>query len=100
MKVVYCPANAWDCPYWKKDGTCSMYPEDDPIKECDDFAHFWEEGEDYVCDTDEDYELMEYEAELREKENLREWEIYEEIHRQCNDDCGFDPYLGCYTDDC
>lgn len=77
MKVVYCPANAWDCPYWKKNGTCSMYPKDDPIKECDDFAYFWEEGEDYICDTEEDYEPI-----------------------NIDDDYGFDPYLGCYTDDC
>ena len=21
-------------------------------------------------------------------------------HDNCNDDCGFDPYMGCYTDDC
>ena len=24
MKKFYCPVNDWDCPYWKKDGTCKM----------------------------------------------------------------------------
>lgn len=80
MKVVYCPANAWDCPYFTKEGYCSIYPEEDPIKECDDFAYFWEEGEDYVVDTEED-ENINYEEEI-------------------DLECGFDPYLGCYTDDC
>ena len=76
-KVVYCPANAWDCPYYDANGCCMMYPDTDPLKECDDFAYFWKEGEDYVCDTDEDYEPA-----------------------NIDDDRGFDPYLGCYTDDC
>ena len=25
-----------------------------------------------------------------------DWEDYDD----CDNDCGFDPYLGCYTDDC
>ena len=45
---IFCPVNGWDCPYWCKDGTCSMYPETDPIDECDDFAMFWEKDDDYV----------------------------------------------------
>ncbi len=96
MKIVYCPANGYDCPYYGDNGTCILYPEFDPLKECDDFAYFWEEGEDYVCDTDEESALMDYEADEREKANLAEWNTYTEI----NEDCGFDPYLGCYTDDC
>lgn len=38
---VFCPVNAWDCPYWKKDGSCSM-PDDgfDPAEECDDYIAF------------------------------------------------------------
>lgn len=43
MKKVYCPVNGWDCPYWQKDGSCSL---DNPI-ECDDFTFFWNEGDDY-----------------------------------------------------
>ena len=45
---VHCPVNAWDCPYWKK-GICTMYPESDPIEECDDFATFWDVEDDYIC---------------------------------------------------
>ena len=42
MKKFYCPMNSWDCPYWKKDGTCAMVDEgDDPVKECDDAYTFW-----------------------------------------------------------
>ena len=50
MKKFYCPVNGWgDCPYWrKKDGTCKMVDEgDDPVKECDDAAAFWDEDDDY-----------------------------------------------------
>lgn len=56
MKVIYCPVNGWDCPYFDANGCCIMYPDTDPIKECDDFATFWEEGDDYICDTDGVYE--------------------------------------------
>lgn len=35
---IYCPVNAWDCPYWKKDGSCSMVDDGfDPAEECDDY---------------------------------------------------------------
>lgn len=77
MKVVFCPVNGWDCPYFDKAGHCTLYPEFDPRMECDDFAYFWDEDEDYVVDSDEDYEPADI-----------------------DDDCGFDPYMGCYTDDC
>nr|WP_318661131.1 hypothetical protein [uncultured Treponema sp.] len=44
MKKFYCPVNGWDCPYWKKDGTCSMVDDgDDPTLECDDAGYFYEE---------------------------------------------------------
>ena len=52
-KVVYCPANGWDCPYYDANGCCMLYPEFDPLKECDDFAYFWEEGENYIYDTND-----------------------------------------------
>jgi len=73
MKVIYCPVNGWDCPYFDANGCCMMYPDTDPIKECDDFATFWEEGEDYICDTDEDYEPDEPDV----------------------DETFYDPYMGC-----
>lgn len=45
-KKFFCPVNGWDCPYWKKDGSCSMVDDgDNPIEECDDAAYF--------CDDDE-----------------------------------------------
>jgi len=51
MKVIYCPVNGWDCPYFNT-GHCTMYPESDPIKGCDDFAYFWDEGDDYIEEED------------------------------------------------
>ena len=76
-KVIYCPVNGWDCPYYDANGCCMLYPEFDPLDECDDFAVFWDRGDDYIADLDEDYEPV-----------------------NVDDDCGFDPYMGCYTDDC
>ena len=55
-KVIYCPVNAWDCPYFDANGCCMMYPDTDPIKECDDFAAVWDEGDNYIVDPEEDYE--------------------------------------------
>lgn len=46
---VYCPVNGWDCPYYATGGICTMYPASDPVKECDDFAYFWSEDDDYIC---------------------------------------------------
>ena len=44
MKKFYCPENGWFCPYWKKDGSCSMVDEGmDPTLECDDAGYFWED---------------------------------------------------------
>ena len=40
---IYCPFDAWDCPYFKK-GICTI---DDPLKDCDDFGAFWDSWEDY-----------------------------------------------------
>ena len=46
---VYCPVNGWDCPYWTKEGYCSLYPKEDPAEECDDFYSIWGTDKDYVC---------------------------------------------------
>lgn len=55
-KHIHCPANGWDCPYYKN-GLCKMEEMDADVKsvyyECDDFAYFYEEGEDYYCDCEE-----------------------------------------------
>ena len=41
-KKMYCPVNGWDCPYWKKDNTCSMKEEEGihPKNGCDDYIVF------------------------------------------------------------
>ena len=48
---IHCPANGYDCPYWK-DGLCGLWSEEegysDPLIECDDFGAFWDEGDDYI----------------------------------------------------
>ena len=48
---VHCPVNAWDCPYFGKHDICTMYPDSDPINECDDFYYFWgdDDSKDYIC---------------------------------------------------
>lgn len=50
MKKVYCPVNGWDCPYWQKDGTCTI---ENPIEDCDDFGVFWDKDDEYWCEEDE-----------------------------------------------
>ena len=53
-KKFFCPVNGWDCPYWKKDGSCSMVDDEyNPVDECDDAAAFWDEGEDIFIWEDE-----------------------------------------------
>ena len=46
---IYCPADSWDCPYYKN-GECGL---NDPLEDCDDFAYFWEEADDYICPDEE-----------------------------------------------
>ena len=54
MKKFYCPVNGWDCPYWKKNGSCKMVDEGfDPVKECDDASVFWDEDDDYFVEEGE-----------------------------------------------
>lgn len=55
MKHIHCPINDLDCPYLAYDeanGYCLLYPEFDPLIECDDFAVFWDEGDDYICEEE------------------------------------------------
>ena len=33
-------------------GCCSLYPNEDPLEECDDFAYFWGEDDDYIDDNE------------------------------------------------
>ena len=53
---VHCPVNGWDCPYYGKHGMCKMWPESDPLNECDDFGFFWNEEDDYICYEDHEDE--------------------------------------------
>ena len=32
--IYYCPINGWDCPYFRKDGTCELGT--DALNECED----------------------------------------------------------------
>ena len=54
---VYCPVNGWDCPYWKKDGTCTI---EDPMMECDDFSAFWDPDDEYWDSVSEDQSSLTY----------------------------------------
>lgn len=47
-KRIYCPVNAWDCPYYKL-GECGI---EDPMNDCDDFPYFWDGDDDYICDEE------------------------------------------------
>lgn len=54
IKHIHCPVNGWDCPYYTdKNHPCRCTLED-PVKDCDDFTTFWDEGDDYV---DDDWEI-------------------------------------------
>lgn len=53
-KHIHCPANAWDCPYYADEGHPCRCTLEDPIKDCDDFAFFWDEEDDYI---DNDWEV-------------------------------------------
>ncbi len=97
-KVIYCPVNGWDCPYFDANGCCMMYPDTDPIKECDDFASVWNEGDDYIVDPEEDEDDFEKTLEHFQRwERLCEKEL-EEDWLDCEpdvDETFYDPYMGC-----
>lgn len=49
IRKFFCPVNGWDCPYWKKDGSCSMLDEgDNPLTYCDDASAFWNDDEELI----------------------------------------------------
>jgi len=53
-KKFFCPVNGWDCPYWKKDGSCKCVDDgENPVEVCDDAAYFWGEDEDVFVWEDE-----------------------------------------------
>ena len=51
MREVYCPVNAYDCPYCDKDFRCHI---ENPIEDCDDFASVWESWEEWEDAENED----------------------------------------------
>lgn len=98
-KVIYCPVNGWDCPYFDANGCCMMYPDTDPIKECDDFASVWSEGDDYIVDPEKDEDDFERTLELFQRwERLCEEEVEEWLNEPDEpdvDETFYDPYMGC-----
>lgn len=46
----------------------------------------------YIIDTDTGELLATCEPDEEQQDNYDDWDY--------DEDCGFDPYLGCYTDDC
>ena len=69
--TIDCPDNGFECSF-RKDGKCTL---ENGEEYCFDLYYYW----------DEDY--------LDEVEDEEPDEPYDL-------DCGFDPYMGCYTDDC
>lgn len=47
--TIYCPSGAFDCPYYQKNGVCTI---GDPLSECDDFGAYYESYEDYDAEED------------------------------------------------
>ena len=77
-ETTYCTVNAYgECPYCDQCNVCHI---DDPMKDCDDFAAFFDSWDEWLSldDTPDD-----------------EPPFYDEDY-----DVGFDPYLGMFTDDC
>ena len=95
LKVVHeCPICDFTCPYCNANAECML---DNPYDECDDYADAvdeageeddagWEDDEcNGICD------LCPYGDECADAHLSGP---------SFNEDMGFDPYLGCYTDDC
>lgn len=67
-KKFFCPVNGWDCPYWKKDGSCSMVDDgDDPVMECDDAGYFYGDDDDSPYVWEDEYGIPYDEQELLER---------------------------------
>ena len=50
MKHIHCPVNGWDCPYYSDEGHPCRCTLSNPMGECDDFATFWDVGDDWMDD--------------------------------------------------
>ena len=56
IKHIHCPVNGWDCPYYTDEDHPCRCTLEDPLKDCDDFGSFWEEGDDFVDDDWEEHD--------------------------------------------
>lgn len=54
IEHIHCPVNGWDCPYYTDENHPCRCTLADPMKDCDDFATMWDEGDDYI---DDDWEI-------------------------------------------
>ncbi len=54
VKHIHCPVNGWDCPYYTNENHPCRCTLADPMKDCDDFATFWDKDDDYI---DDDWEI-------------------------------------------
>lgn len=90
IKKFFCPVNDWDCPYWKKDGSCSMVDDgDNPVMECDDAGYFCDDPDD--CFVWEDDNGNRYDVQ----------ELLEKGYHFINGEPVFDPALApCYGNRC
>ena len=58
IEHIHCPVNGWDCPYYTDHNHPCRCTLANPMEECDDFATFWDEGDDYI---DDDWVVVEEE---------------------------------------
>ena len=54
IKHIHCPVNGWDCSYYTDENHSCRCTLEDPMQDCDDFATFWDEDDDYI---DDDWEI-------------------------------------------
>lgn len=82
-------AKNWTC----ESMNCGYYWQD----EDDDFpcCHCPDDGFPAPCEGEDDFDEYEYDG--NEYEDI-DWDDYEPDDIDC--DCGYDPYMGCFTDDC
>ena len=79
-ETTYCTVNAYGaCPYCDQ---CNVCHTEDPFQDCDEWKMFFESWDEWLA-------LGSYEE--LDSTFDEDWD---------NLECGFNPYSGCYTDDC
>lgn len=48
VEHIHCPVDGYDCPYYTDENHPCRCTLADPLKDCDDFGVFWDEGDDYI----------------------------------------------------